>query len=44
MDSVAFTANEGPVRILHKCLVPIYVFPEMNLPSVVISKTEQNYL
>ncbi len=25
------TANEGPVRILYKCLVPIYVFPEMKL-------------
>ncbi len=24
-----YTANEGPVRIQHKCLVPIYVFPEM---------------
>ncbi len=25
------TANEEPVKILYKCLVPIYVFPEMNL-------------
>ncbi len=25
------TANEGPVRIQYKWLVPIYVFPEMNL-------------
>jgi hypothetical protein len=25
------TANEGPVKILYKCLVPIYVFPEMKL-------------
>jgi hypothetical protein len=24
-------ANEGPVRIQYKCLVPIYVFPEMKL-------------
>ncbi len=24
-------ANEGPVRIQYKCLVPIYVFPEMTL-------------
>ncbi len=24
------TANEGPVRIQYKCLVPIYIFPEMN--------------
>ncbi len=34
------SANEGPVRIQHKCLVPIYVFPEMKLCSLVISKTE----
>ncbi len=26
-----YTANEGPVRIQYKCLVPIYVFPEMKL-------------
>jgi len=25
------TANERPVKILYKCLVPIYVFPEMKL-------------
>jgi hypothetical protein len=25
------TANEGPVRIQYKCLVPIYVFLEMKL-------------
>jgi hypothetical protein len=25
------TANEGRVRIQYKCLVPIYVFPEMKL-------------
>ena len=25
------TANEGPMRIQYKCLVPIYVFPEMKL-------------
>ncbi len=35
-----YTANEGPVRIQYKCLVPIYVFPEMKLCSLVISKTE----
>jgi hypothetical protein len=23
------TVNEGPVRIQYKCLVPIYVFPEL---------------
>jgi hypothetical protein len=27
-----YTTNEGPpVRIQYKCLVPIYVFPEINL-------------
>jgi hypothetical protein len=25
------TANEGPARIRYKCLVPIYVFPDMKL-------------
>jgi hypothetical protein len=25
---ISHTANEGPVRIQYKCLVPIYVFPE----------------
>ncbi len=35
------TANEGPVRIQYNCQVPIYVFPEMKLRSLVISK--QNY-
>jgi hypothetical protein len=34
------TANEGQVRIQYKCLVPIYVFPEMNLWGLVISKTD----
>ncbi len=35
-----YTANEGPLRILHKCLVPIYVFPEIKLHSLVITRTE----
>jgi hypothetical protein len=35
-----YTANEGPVRIQYKCLVQIYVFPEMKLRDLVISKTE----
>ncbi len=34
------TANEGLVRIRYKCLVPIYVFPEGKLCSLVTSKTE----
>jgi hypothetical protein len=25
------TANEGPVRIQYKCMVPIYVFPKIKL-------------
>jgi hypothetical protein len=29
--SDAHSANKGPVRILYKCLVPIYVFREMKL-------------
>jgi hypothetical protein len=35
-----YTANEGQVIIQYKCLVPIYIFPEMKLCSLVISKTE----
>jgi hypothetical protein len=38
--AMPYTANEGPVRNQYKCLVPIYVFPEMKLCSLVISKTE----
>jgi hypothetical protein len=34
------TANERLVRIRYKCLVPIYVFPEMKLHGLIISKTE----
>ncbi len=39
-ENVQYTANEGPVRMQCKCLVPIYVFPEMKLCSLLISKTE----
>jgi hypothetical protein len=35
-----YIENEGPVRIQYKCLVPIYVFPEMKLRGLVIPKTE----
>ncbi len=35
-----FAANEGLVRIQYKCLVPIYVFSEIKLCSLVVSKTE----
>jgi hypothetical protein len=34
------TANEGPMRIQYKCLVPIYVFSEMKLCSLLITKRE----
>jgi hypothetical protein len=34
------TANEGLVRIQYKCLVLIYLFPEMKLRDLVISLTE----
>ncbi len=33
-------ANEGPVRIQYKCLVPIYVYAEMKLLGLGISKTD----
>jgi len=35
-----YTANEGPVRIHYKLLVSIYVFPEMKLCGLIISKTK----
>jgi hypothetical protein len=35
-----YTAIEGPVRIQYKFLFPIYVFPEMKLRRLIISKTE----
>jgi hypothetical protein len=38
--NTAYTANEGQERIQYKCLVSIYVFPEMKLHGLVISKTE----
>jgi hypothetical protein len=34
------TANEDPERIQYKCLVAIYIFPEMKLRGLIISKTE----
>ncbi len=40
VGAMTYTANEGPMRILYKCLVPIYEFPEMTLWGLVISKTE----
>jgi hypothetical protein len=31
ISPITHTANEEPVRIQYKCLVPIYVFPEIKL-------------
>jgi hypothetical protein len=31
LSCCTYTANEGPVRIQYKFLVPIYVLPEMKL-------------
>jgi hypothetical protein len=39
-----YTANEGPVRIPYKCLVPIYVFPEIKLRSLLFPKQNYNVL
>jgi hypothetical protein len=41
---VLFTVYEGPARIHYKCLVPIYVFQEMKLCSLLISKQNFNVL
>jgi hypothetical protein len=40
VQKYSYTANEGPVRIQYKSLAPIYIFPEMKLRALVISKTE----
>jgi hypothetical protein len=37
--SIHHTADKGPVRIQYKCLVPIYVYPEMKLHDL----PKQNY-
>ncbi len=39
-----FTVNEGLVRIQNKCLVPIYVFPEMNCEASLFPKQNYNVL
>ncbi len=41
ISSEGSTANEGPVSIQCQCLVPIYVFPEMKQPGLVISKAAE---
>ncbi len=43
LSTTASNANEGPVRIQYKCLVPIYVFPEMKLRALVTIFPKQNY-
>jgi hypothetical protein len=35
---VACTANEWPVRIQYKCLIPIYVFPVIELHGLLFPK------
>jgi hypothetical protein len=37
------TANKGPLRIQYKCLIPIYVFPEIKLCSAASLFPKQNY-
>jgi hypothetical protein len=40
---MSYTTNEGSVRIQYKCLVPIYLFPEMKLHRLVTVFPKQNY-
>jgi hypothetical protein len=40
MSVTTRSENEGKVRIQNKYLVPIYVFQEMKLHGLLISKTE----
>ncbi len=44
LTAIVRTANEGPVRIQYKCLVMIYVLPEMKLHVLVNSKQNYNVL
>jgi hypothetical protein len=41
--ATAAYAHEGPLSIQYKCLVPIYVFPEMKLCTVATLFPKQNY-
>jgi hypothetical protein len=41
-SQIATLQIKGPVRIQYKCLVPIYVFPEMKPSGLAISR-KQNY-
>ncbi len=43
-DNLPYTANERLVKIQYKCLVQIYVFPEMKLRGLVIQKQNYNVL
>jgi hypothetical protein len=40
LADIEYTADEGPVRIQYKCLVPIYVITALKLHGLIISKTE----
>ncbi len=31
LAALSYTANEGPVKIQYKCMIPIYAFTEMKL-------------
>ncbi len=43
--SILYTANEWPVRIQYKCLVPTYVFPEtVNCAALLFPKQNYNVL
>jgi hypothetical protein len=44
ISSSQYTANEGPVRIQHKGLVPIYVFLDMKLHGLLFPKQNYNVL
>jgi hypothetical protein len=41
---MTYTANEGPVIIQYKCLVPIEVFPEINCAASLFPKQKYNVL
>jgi hypothetical protein len=42
-DKGQYTANEVPVRIQYKCLVPIYVLPEMKLYRCITASGSENH-
>jgi hypothetical protein len=44
MQAVQTTANEGPVRIQYKCLIPIYVFPKLKQNNNILSPSSSTQL